>query len=94
MIIIEQTACATWIRSLTEIKQHRNNGMDYFGITAETGGVGGCMILRDGQYCKYKLHRNHNKVGFLVLKQKIIASSEQDNEATLIHMSWLKKPGF
>lgn len=39
MIIIEKTECATSIGSFTGIKQHGDNGMDYFGITA--GGVEG-----------------------------------------------------
>lgn len=46
VIIIEQTACATPVGSLTEIKQHGDNGMDYLGITA--AGKGERITLKDG----------------------------------------------
>lgn len=65
VIIIEQTACATSIRSLTEIKQRGDNGMDYFGITA--GGENGVWF--SGMDKEHKLQRNHNKCHSLVSKQ-------------------------
>lgn len=66
VIIIEQTACATSIGKLTEIKQHGDNGMDYFGITAgEENGVS-----FSGMDKEYKSQRSDNKWHSPVLKQK------------------------
>lgn len=66
VIIIEQTACATSIGSLTEIKQHGDNGMDYFGITARGGGV----VSFSGMDKEYKSQRNNNKWRSPVSEQK------------------------
>lgn len=55
LIIIEKTACATSRGSLTEIKQHVDNGMDYFGITVGGGGVE--MVYRSQGWTKSTSHR-------------------------------------
>lgn len=85
VIIIEQTACATSIGSLTEIKQHGDNGMDYFGITA-----GGEMAYHSQGWTKSTSHRGITTNAILQCRnKKIIASSEQDDETVLSRMLWL-----
>lgn len=54
MIIIDQTVCTTAIGSLARIKEHGDNGMDYFGITARGKGISFSATDKD------KSQRNDN----------------------------------
>lgn len=76
VIIFEQTACA----SLTEIKQHGDNRVDYFGITA--GGGGGGLYHSQG-WTKSTSHRGITTNGALQCRNK---------KKSLPHLIKMRKP--